>query len=352
MDVRILRTILHSCEDAEKSIENTEDYKDFLNTNAFVPRSDIVLRALSTSFSNLLYYKVSKEAYQRYSVRLHVIDTLRELLRITERFQSLHIFRDRENTSKFVENLMEKYLPDVLDECVSTYTLTSLTGALMCLAKYNTRFVYYIEKIIAKLSYLESTNESEKLLCYALQQSAQLGLSLSTKERIYHSQRYKLIEEVLIEDFTSTCLNINTEVDKDCQEEIKHSVNELLEFAALSPYIFQLICNFLKELFVHLEYAPMVLTFIQATLKRILAHCQNKDKDILDLYPKYLHSCIILLRIEPHYHTSNSKAYILEKITEIYESNKDDILILLSHFPEWLPFISDYLANQFICINN
>ncbi|KAF7413566.1 hypothetical protein HZH68_002055 [Vespula germanica] len=344
MDIRILRTILHSCEDAEKSIEKTEEYKDFLNTDAFVPRSDVVLRALSTSFSNLLCYKVSKEAYQRYSVRLHVIDTLRELCRITERFQSLRIFRDGETTLKFVENLMDKYLPDVLNECASSYTLTSLTGALMCLAKYNTRFIYYIEKIITKLSYLDYTNESEKLLCYAIHENAHLGLSLSTIERIYSSQRYKLIEEVLLDNFMSTCLNINTEADKDGIE-ITHSINELLEFAVISPSIFQLICSFLKELFVHLEYAPMVLTFIQATLKRIIAYCENKDKDIIDLYPKYLHSCIILLRIEPHYHTFNSKAYVLERITEFYEENSDDILILLSHFPGWLAFVSDNLIN-------
>lgn len=271
-------------------------------------------------------------------------DTLRELCRITERFQSLRIFKDGETTLKFVENLMDKYLPDVLNECASSYTLTSLTGALMCLAKYNTRFIYYIEKIITKLSYLDYTNESEKLLCYAIHENAHLGLSLSTIERIYSSQRYKLIEEVLLDNFMSTCLNINTEADKDGIE-ITHSINELLEFAVISPSIFQLICSFLKELFVHLEYAPMVLTFIQATLKRIIAYCENKDKDIIDLYPKYLHSCIILLRIEPHYHTFNSKAYVLERITEFYEENSDDILILLSHFPGWLAFVSDNLIN-------
>ncbi|XP_046827929.1 uncharacterized protein LOC124428186 [Vespa crabro] len=348
MDVRILRAILHSCEDAEKSIEKTEEYKDFLNTDAFVPRSDVVLRALSKSFSNLLCYKVSKEAYQRYSVRLHVIDTLRELCRITERFQSLHIFKDGETTSKFVENLMDKYLVDVLNECESSQTLTSLTSALMCLAKYNTRFIYYIEKIIVKISDLDSTNESEKLLCYAIHENAHFRFNLSTIERIYFSQRYKLIEEVLLNNFMSTCLNINTQqADKDGIE-VTHSINELLEFTVISPSIFQLICAFLKELFVHLEYAPMVLTFIQATLKRIQAHCENNDKDIIDLYPKYLHSCIILLRIEPHYHTSNSKAYVLKRITELYEENSDDILILLLHFPEWLAFVSDNLINLII----
>lgn len=274
-------------------------------------------------------------------------DTLRELCRITERFQSLRIFRDGETTSKFVENLMDKYLPDVLNECESSQTLTSLTGALMCLSKCNTRFIYYIEKIIAKLSLLDSTNESEKLLCYAVHENAHFGLSLSTIERIYSSQRYKLIEEVLLDNFMSTCFNIDGKADKDGAK-IAQSTNELIEFAVISPSVFQLICGFLKELFVHLEYAPTVLTFIQATLKRIDACCDNKDKDIIDLYPKYLHSCIILLRIEPHYHTSNSKAYVLERITELYEENSDDILILLSHFPEWLALVSDSLINLII----
>ncbi|KAK2588712.1 hypothetical protein KPH14_001602 [Odynerus spinipes] len=343
MDATVLRAILHSCEDAVKSIENTEEYKDFINNSAFVPMSDIVLRALSMSFSNILCYKVSKEAYQRYSVRLQVIETLRDLCRITERFQSLHVFRNEENTLRFLENLMSKHLLDILDECTSSHTLTSLTGALMCLLKYNSHFSNYIEKIIIRLSYLNSVDESERLLCYAVHKSADLGLSLPTIERIYFSQRYKLIEEVLLHNFMSTCVNINTEDEKNVGENV-HSINELLQVAATSPSIFQLVCGFLKELFVHLEYAPKVLTFTQIILKRITAHCENKNKDVLDLYPRYLHSCILLLRIEPHYHTSNSKAYVLETITQYYEENSVGILILLSHFPTWLAFISDHLT--------
>lgn len=344
MDATILKAILHSCEDAVKSIENSEEYKDFINNDIFTPTSDIVLRALSTSFANILCYKVSKEAYQRYSVRLQVIDTLRDLCCISEKFQSLHVFRNEENTLKFVDNLINKHLLNVLDECVSSRTLTSLTGALMCLSKYNKHYLNYIEKIITRLSYLDSVDESEKLLCYAVHKSADLELSLPTIERIYFSQRYKLIEELLMNNFISTCLNVNTEDDKNAEESV-HSLDELLQLAAMSPFIYQLVCGFLKELFVHLEYAPMVLSFIQTILKCIVTHCENKGKDILDLYPKYLHSCILLLRIEPQYHTFNSKAYILETITQHYKENSDDILILLSHFPTWLAFISDHLLD-------
>lgn len=344
MDSTILKAILLSCEDAIKSIENFEEYNNFINKDVFIPISDTVLCALVTSFSNILYYKVSKEAYQRYSVRLQVIEILRELCCINENFQPMHIFKNEENTLRFVNNVINKHLLDILNDCTSTHVLTYLTGALMCLSKYNNCFLRYVKEIITRLSYLNPIDESEQLLCYVVHKSADLKLNLPTIERIYFAQRYKLIEEILLDYFTSTCLNINTEADMYAEGSV-HSINELLQLATISPFIFQLLCCFLKELYIHLEYAPMILTFIQNILKCIVNLCKDKDKDVLDLYPRYLHSCILLLRIKPHFHTSNSKAYLLKAITQHYKENGNDILILLSHFPIWLTFISDHLTS-------
>lgn len=71
MDTDILRAILRSYGGAENVQD--EDYKDLSRETILSPASDTILNTLCTSLSNLLCYKVSKEAYQRYSVRLLII---------------------------------------------------------------------------------------------------------------------------------------------------------------------------------------------------------------------------------------------------------------------------------------
>lgn len=72
MAEKILKAILYSCESANKNLENSKEYNKLLEENKFLPSNDI-LNALCLSLTKLLTYKVSKEAYQRYTVRLHVI---------------------------------------------------------------------------------------------------------------------------------------------------------------------------------------------------------------------------------------------------------------------------------------
>lgn len=72
MDADILKTILKSYGDAENIVQS-EDCKDASREALLISQSDTVLNTLCTSLSNLLCYKVSKQAYQRYSVRLLII---------------------------------------------------------------------------------------------------------------------------------------------------------------------------------------------------------------------------------------------------------------------------------------
>lgn len=73
MDERILIAILNSCESVTKNLENSKDYEKLLKEDKFLPTSTDIFNALCSSLTKLLSYKVSKEAYQRYTVRLHVI---------------------------------------------------------------------------------------------------------------------------------------------------------------------------------------------------------------------------------------------------------------------------------------
>lgn len=72
MDADILRAILKNCSDAENVIQS-ENYENISKETLLCIQSDTVLNTLCISLSNLLCYKISKEAYQRYSIRLLVI---------------------------------------------------------------------------------------------------------------------------------------------------------------------------------------------------------------------------------------------------------------------------------------
>jgi len=81
-------------------------------------------------------------------------------------------------------------------------------------------------------------------------------------------------------------------------------------------------------------------------LKRVSVCCENHDRDILDLYPRKLRSCIILLRIKPKHHTAQTRKYTLQIMKQIYNENEHVSLILMSHFLEWLECFATYITNN------
>lgn len=72
MDNKIFEAILCSSESAIQSLDEADRNK-LLQNEALVFKSTSVFNALCTSLTKLLCYNVSKEAHQRYSVRINVI---------------------------------------------------------------------------------------------------------------------------------------------------------------------------------------------------------------------------------------------------------------------------------------
>lgn len=270
-------------------------------------------------------------------------DVLRNWCGTTNNFKHLKVFTFKENSLKFIDILLDKYLTnDILNECYLEDTLICLTISVMHLSVKNATFMHYVDRLLVKLLQLEANDKIERLLHNALYSN--LHLKLSTKEDMYALQKFKLIEEPLLNSFVCMFPNLKKEnyIDNQSNEEI---LNKLLEFSARSAYIFQLMFNFLKELLVQLRYASIVLDFINLILKRISVSCKNQDKDILDLYPRKLRSCIILLRIKPKHHTVQTRNYTLQTMKQIYNENKNVLLILMSHFLEWLECFATYITN-------
>lgn len=250
--------------------------------------------------------------------------------------------------------MLKKFLTDdTLDSCDSSDNLLSLISALICLASTDSYYKCYIEKSILKLAELETCDESEYLLCYAVQENSNLDLKLSTIETIYVSQKCKLIEQPLLNNFISSCIDLNKGDNIDDLEDI-NLIDQLFKFATKSSCIFLLICAFLKELLVQLDHAPTVVNFIQSILKSIKEHCEKQNKDIVDLYPRNMQSLVILLQIEPTHHTDDSKNGTLRMLKDIYMEDEDTVITLLSHYPLWLKSFGQLLSpsDEIMCSYN
>lgn len=271
-------------------------------------------------------------------------DIIRKWCRTTSNFDHLQIFTSEENSLKFVTNLLNKHLTDdILSNCCSDNALISLTTAVIHLSTDNPPFMNHLDRLLVRLSRLETNDKIERLLHNAL--SSNLHLKLSTKEEIYHSQKSNLVEKPLLDSFMHTFSDANEENHAGKQHE-EEALNRLLVLAAESMCVFQLMFSFLKELLVQLQYAPPVLDFIDSLLKQVASCCENQGKDILDLYPRRLRSCVILLKIKPEHHTTQTREYTLQTVKRIFVENKDAALTLMSHFPEWLEFLPAYISND------
>lgn len=234
-------------------------------------------------------------------------------------------------------NLLNKHLTDdLLCNCYSDNALVSLTTAVMHLLTDNPVFMNHVDRLLVRLSQLKTNDKIERLLHNAL--NSDLHLKITTKEEIYHSQRSSLIEKPLLDSFMRTFPNANEKncTEKQCDEE---TLNRLLILSTESARVFQLTFSFLKELLVQLQYAPAVIDFIDLVLKRVTTYCENQNKDTLDLYPRRLRFCVILLKIRPEHHTAQTRKHTLQTIKQIFIENQDAALILMSHFPMWLKFL-------------
>ena len=258
-------------------------------------------------------------------------------------------FTDGENTLKFVIHILEKHLSDeFLKASTSVDSLIVLYRALKCLLPRNPSLLKYSQKILYRLVELDPTEESERLLISFTESKEDPKVDPPLLERIYSFQRIKFIEMPLVEAFISTCsrMQIPDNIDKNFLEE---KLNKLLESIPHSPLIFQLTSSFLREIFVAANYSQEALNFIKFILESIINRCKTCEKDIVDLYPMNLQSCVILLKIKPDNHSKNTRLYTMGMLKDIFLRCNEDALILMSHFPAWLELFSSFLVENGYC---
>ena len=254
-------------------------------------------------------------------------------------------FTDREKSLKFVIQILEKHLTDdLLKKTKSVDSLLALYRVLILLLPKNACLLKQLHRILFRLAELNLTEGSEKLFISIIESKTKLKIETSLLEKIYSSHKKRFIEKPLIDAFILTCSEIQNP-DKGKQS-LEEKLDKLFEIIVHSPLIFQLVSSFLKEILVAVNYSQVAVDFIHSVLHCTINHCKNCKKDIVDLYPTNLQSCVILLRISPNSHSKSSKNYTINMLKNIFLRCNEDALILVSHFPAWLEIFSSFLAKN------
>ncbi|XP_011494100.1 PREDICTED: uncharacterized protein LOC105359256 [Ceratosolen solmsi marchali] len=328
MDVQIMKNILSS---GNMTIEALDEHQN----PDFPPIRYNVIHELSKILTKYLSYKVSQEAYQRYSVRLHLIDTLRDWSQIKGGIDDLRFFKDNQRSYNFLIRFLKKYLSEeIIGYCDDADGLVQLAEILFNALMQKRSLTKCFTRVMERIIKLDETEKSQKFLRYIISKSDEFKLDSALINNIYLNKKLQFIEKPLGDSFMAYCSDRN-------KEHLLSNMDSLFEYVIDSPQLFQTVSGKLKEFFIETKYSEVARDFIQCVLDKIEINCAKNKKDLLDLYPTHLQFCVILLRIKQHVHRENSRIQTVESLKEIFLNDHDDAITLVSHFPEWLP---DYLA--------
>ncbi|OXU27678.1 hypothetical protein TSAR_003749 [Trichomalopsis sarcophagae] len=336
-DAKILNNIINSTTVPAKNDLLNKWQSEGKDVEDFPATRSVVIDGLSKRITQILSYKVSQEAYQRYSVRLHVIETLRDWSKLKGDIGKALVFQDSEKSHAFLVHLLKKYMkPKHLSMCSDMEHLIQVGEVLLNAIERSRSLMYCFVKVIERIISLEQTEKSEQFLIRVIDNSDDLRLELSLVEKIFASLKVQFIEKPLTDCFVACCM------DKHRKELQLSSMSMFFKKVIDSPLLFSIMANSLRELFVETKFAKAAQDFIKKVLEKIQSQCDEYRKDILELYPASLQHCVLLLRIKPIDHTKKSQSRAVQSLQEIFFKDYNDALMLVSHFPDWLPQYLDF----------
>ncbi|XP_034952048.1 uncharacterized protein [Chelonus insularis] len=359
MDRDIVRAILCSSEKFTESLLDGGKIEELVNR---VPAIDsVITEGLAISFTDLIAFKVSSEAHQKYAARIRVIDTLREWVRPPMGLAIYPTFCQSNRVSKLCNNILKKYSRyphQFLNNNISPSHLITLFRSLINLSTSNSSYNYHLKKMIKHIIESDIIHDSYDLVELILHHEQELKLEFTAIEKLYLAQSEKLIEEPLIDCF---CENLKKYHSLNHDEKLKNVHNEQLvnEFfcktstfdslitkISQSSILFQRACGILIAIFKHCKYSFLVSSYVQFILNAISCNQSDRKKYLVDLYPIKFQFCIFLLKIDPNNHTPKTKDFILHFLEDIYTNNKEKVLMLMLHFPKWVNELSVYLNSR------
>lgn len=261
-------------------------------------------------------------------------DTLRDWCRLKGNIANLPTFQDSEQSYNFLLQLIKKNITEeTLSNCDDPDDLIQVAEILMNAEKKDRSFIKCFVKVIERMISLTQSDKSKKFLEYIISKTEDLKLNFSFVEKIYSIQKVVFIEKPIADCFISYCSDQN-KLEKFSELEF------FWEKVSHSPILFYIVSKQLKELFLTTDYSKLSQDFIQKILNKVYSNCDKLNKDIVNLYPPTLQHCVILMRIKPSDHSEKSRNHTVNSLREIFLKDWCDTLILVSHFPVWLP---DYL---------
>lgn len=268
---------------------------------------------------------------------------MRDWTRLPEPFASMRTFMDDDRTQCFLIRILKRYVTTTfLRKTEKPDDLVRLVKAVRQLLPKDSALLDVIHRIVERIAEIPLSDQNEKFLRLVIT-DVELPLGLSTLEKVYLSQKVKFVEIPLTDSFVSFSHNLNKADKSEMTTLPFEQMVPLFEMIAKSPTIFQLASSILKEIIVVTKFSPIAVKFVEAFLSNARNHCEKNLRDIVDLYPKQLQFCVILLKIEPELHTKNSRDYVVESLKNIFLESHIDIMILMCHFPAWLKVFGDFI---------
>ncbi|XP_015118861.1 uncharacterized protein LOC107042355 [Diachasma alloeum] len=341
MDQKILQKIFESCTSVMKELEKKKKIEKVVDSFPVLDQTSV--SALASSLSKLLSYKVSPDAYQRYSARIQIIELMRDWIQPPLGLSTYPTFHQGENMAEFILILIKKYLnrDTLLNQNNTPKNLVKLGKLLFNLSKQNAVYVRHFKMFLEKIESSElSCNETYDFVNDVLNSRDELELEPSLVDKLHAINAKQFIETPLIDNFIMNFETLKTKGQLSTSDEFER----MITLISSSPRLFQLASGILKQVFVHCDLPLLVIDYIQFVLRNVLSHRNSKNMT-LDLYPTHLQSYVALLRIDSKYHTESSKKYILKSLSDMYLKNTEQVLILMLHYPNWLEELSNYVRD-------
>lgn len=241
------------------------------------------------------------------------------------------VFHDNERCCNIFLSILKKYLTILLNNCDDVDVLVQMAIIFLHYLDKDELLMAYFCKVLKKMFTLNQTEKSKQFLIHIFHKGDDLRIDSVVLEEFYKSQKYTLIEKPFNDYFVIFCSN-----SIEARKEYFKKLNFLLSRIVDEPLLFQLMSYQLKNIFLNTNFNQTTNDFIQNILREIDQLCEERGKNSLYLYPEQLQFCVPLLRIQPIHHTESSKQQTVKSLERIFLQDNNDVLMLLSHFPDWL----------------
>ncbi|CAH0597704.1 unnamed protein product [Chrysodeixis includens] len=321
-----------------------------------------VAKALSKSFVKILNLSLRSTTVNN-NLRLSILENIRKLcqiepdnhIKIDENFTSLLLEFYEENirqsrnsnfdsTAKSLDAFLIRNLKDT--SIVSRHEPQTNPEILQALINMNQDGIY-LETLLQDIIHWSPTEKRYSQILKDLWSNGNFN-ELKTKSENNNDLSIKLKPEIE-KNILEICHEILNETDFDI-ENIFYSDNtfkNLVQKSSESSQCFQICCSVLNYLFIMTNFDTRLQTLVQMFVKHVKDSCSLLSFSVL--YPAQISHLVVLLDIDlKSLPVSLGSKYIdstKKYLKELNSESENDLIMLLSHFPQWFDIYFDGNSN-------